>query len=237
MNKSYVSPTKLSCLAVCCMISVVSAGFDSLILGIIAGAAFVFGIAIVSNLEKVANNHIRFVIYALIVSAIFAVFKIVFGHLTSVDFLRIAEGLDYALLSSLVLSILPIYFMHKESSKNYYLKTVATATVFTASTIVVGTIMEVLSAGSIFGVELFDVSPSLLGSSFFAFILLALICVVGTATENYIKERARKERMLIDKYKVMIRDFQIRTMSAKYDKENKDKNEMPIENLSEGGND
>ena len=77
MNKSYISPTKLAVLALVCMVTTLNSGFDALILCVIAGASFVLAISIVSNLEKVTTNHVRFIIYAIIVSAIFTVLKIV----------------------------------------------------------------------------------------------------------------------------------------------------------------
>ena len=236
MNKSYVSPTKLSCLALCCMISTLTLGFNSLILCVIAAAAFVFGIAIVSNLEKIANNHIRFIVYALIVSAIFSVLKIVFGYVGSIELIEIAGQLDYAYLASIVLSILPIYFMHKESSKDYYNKTIVTSGIFACSGVFVSVIIELLSKGTFFGTLIFDVDPSILGSPFVSFILIAVICVIGTAIENYLAEAKRAERMLVEKYKVIIRDHQLRRLAANKRGVNSDSSDDSVQNsTSEGG--
>ena len=237
MNKSYVSPTKLSCLALCCLISNLTLGFNSLILTVCAAAAFVFSISIVSNLEKIANNHVRFIIYTFIVSAIFTVLKLVFGYLGSIKLLEISTQLNYAYLSSLVLSILPIYFMHKESSSNYYLKTIATAGIFTISGVIIGIIIELINSGSFFGTGLFEASASILGSPFLSFIIIAVVCVIGTAVENYIVERKRAERMLVEKYKDIIRDHQLRALKAKKEGASEDSSNSQTSTASmKGGN-
>ena len=209
MNRSYVSPTKLSCLALVCLVSILVNAFNSFIVCMIASAGFVFAIAIVSNLERVASNHVRFIIYALIMSAIFTIIKIVFGYINSIELYSIAEELEYGFLASLVLAVLPIYFMHKESSKDYYLKTVYTACALSIGGVVIASVMELINYGSIFGFILFDSKPSVLGSSFVTFILIAIFAVIGTAFENYVSNKRREKRLLIDKYKFMIRQHQL----------------------------
>ena len=228
MNKSYISPTKLSCLALVCMISVLNSGFNALILCVIAAASFVFGIAIVSNLEKVASNHVRFIIYTLIVSAIFTIFKIVFGYVKSLELLYIAEQLDFVMLASIALSIMPIYFMHKDSTTSYYIKTILTACIFTLSGVFIASLIEFVSFGSVFGAKVFETSASVLGSPFMAFVVLAIICVIGTATENYYLEKRRAERVVIDRYKYMIREHMLKKFRAESEQNNK--------NSTEGGN-
>jgi len=233
MNKSYISPTKLACLALVCMISTLHSGFDAMILCITAAASFVFGIAIVSNLEKVASNHVRFIIYALIVSAIFTIIKLVFGYVKSLELLEVAEKLDYAMLASITLSIMPIYFMHKDSTSSYYIKTILSAGIFAISGILVASIMELVNYGSIFGGQILDSSISLVGSSFMLFIMISIVCVIGTATENHYIEKRRAERVIIDRYKYMIREHMIK----KYRTESEEK--AKIENTKtknvEGG--
>lgn len=231
MNKSYISPTKLSCLALCCMISTLTMGFNALILCVCASATFVFGIAIVSNLEKITSNHVRFIIYTLIISAIFTVVKVVFGYINSIKLLEIAEGLDYAYLASITLSILPIYFMHKESTNQYYNKTVLTAILFALGGVFVSVVVELINSGSIFGLNLFNMEASVLGSPFVSFALIALISVAGTFMENYIENKKRQERLVIDRYKLMIRDYQLRKI-----KQQAIQNNIANDKVSEGGN-
>lgn len=228
MNKSYISPTKLSCLALVCMISVLNSGFNALILCVIATASFVFAIAIVSNLEKVASNHVRFIIYTLIVSAIFTILKLVFGYIKSLELLYIAEQLDFVMLASITLSIMPIYFMHKDSTTSYYTKTILTACIFTLSGIFIASFIELVSFGSVFGVKVFESAASVLGSPFMAFVILAIICVIGTATENYYLEKRHAERLVIDRYKYMIREHMLKKFRAKSEQNNK--------KSTEGGN-
>ena len=56
MNKSYISPTKLACLAICSLIPTIGYGFNALIMSICVAASFVLGIAIVSFFEKITNG-------------------------------------------------------------------------------------------------------------------------------------------------------------------------------------
>lgn len=230
MNKSYISPTKLSCLALVCMISVLDAGFNALILSIIVAACFVLGIAIVSILEKITNSHVRFVIYALIVSGIMTVLKIVFNFLGSIDLIELSYKIDFALLSCLALAIMPIYFMHKTTTKNYYLTTISTAVTFTFFAVIVGSVLEILGQGSIFGYSLEIAGIELLGSSFIGFILIAILCIIGTAIENNRAKKLREERLLIDKYKYIIRESQIQKLKDK-------KEASSTQVFSIGGND
>ena len=233
MNKSYISPTKLSCLALCCMISTLTMGFNALILCVCASAVFVFAISIVSNLEKVASNHIRFVIYTLIVSSVFTIIKIVFGYINSVKLLEISMGLDYAFLASIALSILPIYFMHKESTGMYYTKTVVTALIFTLSGIFISIVVEFINFGSCFGYVLFETEPSILGSPFISFVILAFISVCGTYLENAYSKMKLEERVIIDRYKILIREHQLNKINKNGNQDNKKSN---VGTLIEGGN-
>lgn len=210
MNKSYVSPTKLACLALVCMVTTLNNGFDALILCVIAAASFLFAISIVSNLEKVATNHVRFIIYAIIVSAIFTVLKVLFGYIKSLELLEVAALLDYALLASLVLSIMPIYFMHKESTSAYYSKSIMTALVFMGAGILISMIVELMTHGTVFGLFIVESSVSILTAPFVIFILLAIVAVIGTSVENHVTDVRTQERLLIDKYKVMIREHQLK---------------------------
>ena len=209
MNKTYISPTKLSCLALCCMVSVIDFGFNALILSIAVAACFVLGIAIVSNLEKITSNHVRYIVYALIVAGIMTVLKIVFGYVGSLKFIEVASQLDYALLAGLVLGIYPIYYLHKANSKTYYLSTIITALVFVLFAIIVGLVIEILAHGSLFEYLYFSYSFEFLGSGFMVFILLALLFAIGTSIELYSSEKKRANRLLIERYKYMIRDSQI----------------------------
>lgn len=236
MNKSYISPTKLSCLALVCMISTLTSGFDSMILCVTACASFVFGIAIVSNLEKVASNHVRFIIYTLIVSAIFTVVKLVFGYVKSLELLEIAEKLDWAMLSAITLSIMPIYFMHKDSTTDYYLKTILTACIFAFSGILIATIIEFINFGTIFGLFVFNSTASVLGSPFMAFVMLAIICVIGTATENHYIEKRRADRVIIDRYKYMIREHMLKKYRMEAEQKNNSVKANNDANKTEGGN-
>ncbi|MBQ9789978.1 MAG: hypothetical protein IJW24_00070 [Clostridia bacterium] len=215
MNKTYISPTKLACLALCCMVSCLDFGFNAMVLAIAAGACFVLGIAIVSNIEKITSNHVRFIVYALIVSGVITVLKLVFGYVGSLEFLEISEMLDFAMLAALVLGIYPIYYLHKANSKTYYLQTITTGIVFVLFAVVISSIIEILAHGSLFGIFYFDVSFGLLGSGFLVFILLALFCTVGTSIEIASAEKRRENRLLIERYKYMIRESQIAKLEKK----------------------
>ena len=212
MNKSYISPTKLAVLALVCMVTTLKSGFDALILCVIAGASFVLAISIVSNLEKVTTNHVRFIIYAIIVSAIFTVLKIVFGYVLSLELIEVAEKLDWALLACITLSIMPIYFMHKDSTVAYYSKTILTALIFVVVGVVLSCIIELMTHGTVFGLFIVESHVSMLSVPFLLFIMLAVVVVIGTSIENHVAEKKRAERLLIDKYKVMIREHQLRKL-------------------------
>ena len=220
MNKSYISPTKLSCLALVCLVSSLTMGKIAALLSVIVAASFVFAIAIVSNLEKITSNHVRFVIYALIVSAIMTILKLVFGYIKSLELLDLAAALDYATLACFVLAIMPIYFMHKTTSKSYYLTTAKIALTFVVIGIITGALIELVSVGTVFGLFVYETGKALVGSTFMTFMVLAIACVIGTAIENYFAEKRNAERLLVDKYKYIIRETQIAKLT-KQSKEDK----------------
>ena len=215
MNKTYISPTKLACLALCCMVSCLNFGFDALVLSVAAGASFVFAIVIVSGIEKITSNHVRFVVFALIVSGLLTIFKIMFGYVNDLTFVRISEDLNWALLSALVLGIYPIYYLHKANSKTYFLQTVTTAGVYVLFAVFIASFIEIFAHGSLFEHFYFDHPIEFLGSSFMVFIFLALFCVAGTSIEIYAREKRRENRLLVERYKYLIRESQIQKLTRK----------------------
>ena len=209
MNKSYISPSKLSCLAIVCMISCISHAFDTFVLSIAVAAVYLLAIVIVSNFEKITNSHVRFVVFAVISSGLFTILKLVFNFVGNLEFIEIAGMLDFALLACLVLGIYPIYYLHKTTSKTYYLSVVITSIVFILFATLVSIVVEILAHGSIFGLIHFDSPFVLVSSNFIVFILLSIFAVIGISVELHIENKIREDRLLVDKYKYLIRESQV----------------------------
>jgi len=209
MNKSYISPSKLSCLAIVCMISCINNAFSTFVLSIAVAAVFLLAIVVVSFFEKITNSHVRFVIFAVISSGVFTILKLVFNFVGNLEFIEIAGMLDFALLACLVLGIYPIYYLHKTTSKTYYLSIVITSLVFVLFATIASIIVEVLAHGSLFGVIFFETPFILLNSNFIVFVVLSVFAVIGIGTELHIEHKIRENRLLVDKYKYLIRESQV----------------------------
>ena len=215
MNKSYVTPTKLACLATVCGICALTSVFDAVLLSIIGAAIFIIGIAVISFLENITNSHIRFVVFALIAAAFITIIKFIFNYVGSVALIRIALNLDYVLLSILVLSIMPIYFMHKATTQNYYLTSVWTSLLYILFSFFIGAIVEILGSGTFANIGVLPTSYELFATSFIGFIILALCAVIGSEIEILIRDSKRNNRLLIEKYKYIIRESQIGKLQSK----------------------
>lgn len=221
MNKSYVTPTRLACLATVCSICALTSVFDAVLLSVIGGAVFLLGIAIISFIEKITNSHVRFVVFALVSAAVLTIIKFVFNYVGGVELVRVAHNLDYVLLSSLVLSIMPIYFMHKAATKNYYLTATWTSLLYVLFSFLIGAVVEILGNGTFLSSAVLPTSYELFSTSFVGFIILALCVVVGSEIEIMIRNSKNSNRLLVEKYKYIIRESQIAKLQNKVEESKK----------------
>ena len=212
-KNSPINSVYLIALACCSLISLVQSLKTALIFAIVIVATYLVSLSIVSMIEKITDNHVRFIIYSLISVSIITILKLVCSYVNIQSVVLAGEHIEFAILPCMILAIYPIYFEDTFTGSKYFVSIIVQAGVTVLTLCLFGAIVEMLGFGKIWGVSIgFD------GLDFFtkpygAFFIIATLCVIFNMFRRAYLKKSRRYRTLVDKYKIIIteiRDSELR---------------------------
>ena len=203
-----INSVYLIALAVASLILYVNSLFEAAIFAVCIVATFLIGISVVSMIEKVADKHVRFLIYSLICAAVLTILKVSAHYISIVEIVTMAQVIDIAILPCLLLAIVPIYFEEDFSAKQYFGNAFLTCIGLILMLGVYGAITEIAGFGTIWGYGL-----GFNGIEFFAmpygnFFVIGCIAILFNMVRRAHIKRTRSYRNLVEQYKVQIREIQ-----------------------------
>lgn len=203
-----INSVYLIALAVASLILYVNSLLEAAVFAVCIIATFLIGISIVSMIEKVADKHVRFLIYSLIAAAVLTILKVTAKYINVVEIVAIAEIIDIAIVPCMLLAIVPIYFEEDFSVKQYFGNALLTCLGLALMLAFYGSITEIAGYGSILGFSLgFE------GLEFFAmpygnFMVIACVAILFNIVRRTSIKRQRSYRNLVEQYKIQIREIQ-----------------------------
>ena len=212
-KNSPINSVYLIALACCSLITLVQGLKTALIFAIVIVATYLVSLSIVSMIEKITDNHVRFIIYSLISVAIITILKLVCSYVNIQSVVLAGEHIEFAILPCMILAIYPIYFEDTFKGSQYFVSILVQAAVTIVALCAFGAIIEVLGFGRIW-----EISIGFNGLDFFtkpygAFFVIATLCVIFNMFRRAYLKKSRGYRTLVDKYKIMIteiRDSELR---------------------------
>ena len=208
MNKNNpINSVYLLALACASMVLYVNSFYETLVYAVTIFGVFLFAISVVSMIEKIADKNVKFFAYALICAALITILKVVFQYVNISLIVIMSKSIDIAIVPCLLIGIVPIYFEDSLSVKQYFISAILMSVGVVLMLGVFGMITEILGYGSFL-----DKSLGFKGVEFFAlphgkFIVIALITVIINLFRRAYLKHVRHYRMIVDKYKIQIREI------------------------------
>ncbi len=202
-----INSVYLIALAACALISKVGGLVDAIIFAIVCVAVFLFSISIVSMVEKVADRHVRFLLFSLIASGFIILLKIAARYIDIKVVTDIKDSLDFAILPCMMMAIVPIYFEESLTVRQFFLHSIIMSGAFLLMLTIYGALIEVLGYGMIGGKL---ISAKFAGLEFFQraygqIILIATLAIIFNIVRRAYLKKTLRFNMLVEKYKVIIR--------------------------------
>lgn len=203
-----INSVYLIALALASMILFVNSLMEAAIFAVCIVATFLIGISIVSMIEKIADKHIRFLIYALVCAGIITALKVSAGYIDVKVVLDVAEKIEIAIVPCMLLAIVPIYFEETFSVKQYFGTSFLICLGMVLMLGLYGLVTEVAGFGTLLGKDLgFD------GIEFFVmpygkFLVIAIFAILFNIVRRAVIKRNKRFRTLVEQYKVQIREIQ-----------------------------
>lgn len=207
-RNSPINSVYLIALATISISGFITSLFNALIFGLVVLAVYYVALSVVSMVDKITDNHVRFVLFTFIASALIIILKVLTQYVGIKEIVLASENLEYAILPCMILSIAPIYFESTYEPKKYVALFVLMGIVNLLMFLVYGSIVEIFGNGTIWGYALnikpVDFFNQIYGSFFIVATLAVLFNIVRRA---HIKKKKRFETM-VEKYKIIIQDIQ-----------------------------
>ena len=218
MNKNNpINSVYLIALALVSIISFVDTLYEAVVFAVVVVSVFLFSISVVSMIEKIADKHVKFLAFALISSALVTLLKVVFKYVNVGLVVSMAEVIDIAIIPCLLMSIVPIYFEDSLSVKEYFTSSLLMSFGIILMLGLFGSITEAVGYGTFLdkafladfnGIEFFTFSYGKL-------IVVAIITVMFNIIRRAYLKSTRRQRMLIEKYKIQIREIRSSNLRQK----------------------
>ncbi len=208
-KNSPVNSVYLIALAVSSILLVVNSLYQALIYCAVVVAVFLVSVCVVSMIEKVADKHVRFLMFALVSAALITIIKIVFGYINVKEIVLAGESIEFACLPCLLLAIVPIYFENNMSVKEFFVDSLLMSMGLVLMLALYGAIIEILGHGTIANVQIFK---GFAGVEFFtkaygAFLVIGILTILFNIVRRTYLKKTRRYNMLVEKYKVQIREI------------------------------
>lgn len=206
-RKSPVNSVYLIALACCCLVAYVHSLFTALLFAAVVVVCLLIGVSIVSMIEKIADKHVRFLIFSMISAAIVVIFKVVLRFIDVKEVALIADVIDMAVVVSMLLAIVPIYFEDALTVKQFFTEALLISLGFTLMLTVLGVLVEIFGYGEIAGVSLGFNGMWFFTMPFGIFMLIAVLAILFNIVRRTYLKNTRKFDMLVEKYKIQIREI------------------------------
>jgi len=208
MNKNNpINSIYLLALACASLITFINSVTEALVYAVTVVSVFLFAICIVSMIEKIADKHVKFFVYALISSALITVLKIVFQYVNVELIVTMSKSIDIAIVPCLLIGIIPIYFEDSLSVKQYFITSLVMAGCALLMFTLFGFVIDLVGRGIVI-----ETSLNFKGIEFFMMpygklIIIAFITILFNIVRRTYLINNRKFNMLVEKYKIQIREI------------------------------
>ena len=205
MQKSNpINSVYLIALAVAGLVSCISSFYTALIFAIVVVAAFLVSMSIVSMVEKIADKHVKFLVFALISAALITILKVLGRYINIDEVVYASDIIEMAIVPCLLMAIVPIYLDESLSVKHYFGNSLLMSLAFFLMTLMFGSVVEVLGHGAFAGKALDFEALSFFAMPYGGFIIIATLCVLFNMIRRAYLKKTRRFNMLVDKYKLQI---------------------------------
>ncbi len=206
-KKQPINSIYLTALAVCAVVLNIATIYDALIYAVVVGMVFLIGLSIVSMIDKISDNHVRFILYSLISAVLITILKVLLGYFENPFIVFATENIETAVLPTLILGIYPIYFENTFTTKNYFIKIIVMAVVWCIFTAIYGAVIEIVGFGTFANMTLgFE------GLEFFQlpyggmFVIATLALIFNIIRRTYVKRKKHFDT-LVESYKIVIKEL------------------------------
>lgn len=182
--------------------------YSALIYGVAVLVVYYISLSIVSMVDKITDNHVRFVLYTFIASALVIILKVVTQYIGIQEVVFASQNLETAILPCMILAIYPIYFESTYSPKNYVITFIVIGAMNILMFVLLGSIVEIFGNGTIAGVGLNIQTFGFFNEIYGAFFLVASLAVLFNIVRRAIVKKNKRFQTLVEKYKIIIRDLQ-----------------------------
>lgn len=182
--------------------------YSALIYGVAVLVVYYISLSIVSMVDKITDNHVRFVLYTFIASALVIILKVVTQYIGIQEVVFASQNLETAILPCMILAIYPIYFESTYSPKNYVITFIVIGAMNILMFVLLGSIVEIFGNGTIAGVGLNIQTFDFFNEIYGAFFLVASLAVLFNIVRRAIVKKNKRFQTLVEKYKIIIRDLQ-----------------------------
>lgn len=203
-----INSVYLIALALASMILFVNSLMEAAIFAVCIVATFLIGISIVSMIEKIADKHIRFLIYALVCAGIITALKVSAGYIDVKVVLDVAEKIEIAIVPCMLLAIVPIYFEETFSVKQYFGTSFLICLGMVLMLGLYGLVTEVAGFGTLLGKDLGFEGIEFFVMPYGKFLVIAIFAILFNIVRRAVIKRNKRFRTLVEQYKVQIREIQ-----------------------------
>lgn len=181
--------------------------YNALIFGVVVLAVYYVSLSIVSMIDKITDNHVRFILYTFISSALIIILKVLLQYVGIKEVVFASETLEVAILPCMILAIAPIYFESTFEPKKYVGLFILVGVVTLVMFLIHGVVVEIFGNATICGKEL-NIKPNEAFTEIYAsfFIVATLSVLFNLVRRAHIKRKKRFE-ILVDRYKIIISDI------------------------------
>lgn len=208
MNKNNpINSVYLVALACVSLIGFVNSFYQALVFTVVVVGVFLFAISVVSMIEKIADKHVKFLAFSIICAALITVLKVVFKYVNFELVVVMAETIEIAIIPCMLIGSVPIYFEDSMSVKQYFVSALLMSLCTIVLLVAYGAITEVVAYGKILeyslgfnGIEFFKMAYGKL-------IVIALLTILVNMVRRLYLKRTRRYQMLVEKYKIQIKEI------------------------------
>ena len=181
--------------------------YSALVFGVVVGMAFLLGLCIVSMIDKISDNHVRYILYALICAILITLVKVVLGYFEEPFLVFAAENIEFAIVPALIMGIYPIYFENTLTTQNYFIQISIMAFTWLFFTVGFGCIIEIAGYGAIAGKDIGIVGMEFFKQPYGAFFVIATIALLLNIIRRAYIKHVNRVNNLVEKYKIVIKEI------------------------------
>lgn len=206
-KNSPINSIYLVALALVTLVGVINSVYTALIFSVVVVGVFLLSISVVSMIEKIADKNIKFFIYSLISVALIIIIKVICNYVNSSIIVITSKVLDIAIVPCMMLAIVPIYLEDNFTTRQFFNKALMISGVSILMFLIYGIIVEVLGYGAFAGKEI-NVKPiEFITMPSGAFMIVGILCVIFNLVRRHYLKKTRRFNMLVEKYKIQIREI------------------------------